>query len=287
MNRFPLKSVLCIFIGLLTVQACAQNSVKLEYKFTPGKVLRYEIIKKETSTGSDKGYTPSDGDWSGILTLNVEKVLENGDAEIKASYESVIIQAPGAKPRQIVPGEVKVGSITITVSNKGVIRDIAAMIGNTAGSIGFNCESPEASGKKRMIEFVTDVYRPILSTLWPEFPKKEVKQGDTWKQGVRPPSCSGTATVKSKLNKINDKYNGYKAVSIIRSINDKSPAGTIDDKSNILFSLDKGQIIYLKNSDKMQMRGVLVDFEDEKKGTMDVNWSGSTEISLLPAGKDK
>lgn len=291
MKRIALGVLICLIAGLLAVQAVAADTVRLQYKFKPGEVKNYSVREKNDC---DKfiGGMALHSDWDAVLVLKVLTVLPDGGAEIEASYESGTMRVLNTT-HKIKPGEV--APVKFKVTKYGKILDLESVLENPDACVEVRTESVEGPNKTAN-SLKTNVYQSVLRSFWQEFPSKDVKAGEKWKQDVLSPTLQGSVSALNELQKVSGKQNQKKVLSILRTINEKSPStppdpqgpfGSISEKSKTMFSVDKGQIESVTNSGKLLMQGITVPSEDGQETQMDMTITYSTSITLLASGTKK
>lgn len=229
-------------------------------------------------------------DWNAVLALKVLKVLPDGGAEIEASYESGTMRMLNTS-HKIKPGEV--ASVIFKVSKYGKIHNLESIVDNPNARVEVHTKSVEGPSKTTS-SLKTNVYMWVLRSLWQELPSKSVKAGEKWKQDVITPTL-GSVSALSELQITSDNQN--KTLSILRTIDDKSPTIptiepkdvfiSISEKSTTTFSVDKGQVESVNNSGKLLMQGFTVPTEDGQETKMDMTITYSTSITLLASGTKK
>lgn len=282
MNRRWFCGVLGILaFGVLAGQAAASDAVKLEYKFAAGELIRYKVSQKASGGMMDMFGENTVQVTEGILRMRVSKILANGDAEIRAAYESgtysAIEETTNISADYVAP-------VTFQVSKNGVIRN-AKQAFEKAGKVSVTRDDEE--GGKRTMR--SNIYGPIVQILFRGLPTREVKVGATWEA-----SSSGTenpgAIGRSKLVSINTLVKGMPAavISTTADVKDDSSNGSGDDSqlniqvtvnSKTSFSVEKGRVITM--DDVLQFS--LSNSSSDGKATTTI----STQAALLPADKVK
>lgn len=284
MYRMMFKLVVSfLLLAATALGACAEQAVKLEYKFKEGDVSRYKVKEKFSCNKKVMAFDPN-SDWDAVLVLKVSKVLENGDAEVTASYESGTMKMQG-QTAKVKPGEVP--PVTITIGKHGEVRN-PEELANAEGSVGVTVKSPDNSEE---VTVRTDVYQNVLRSLLQTLPDKELKAGETWKQDVASPSMTGTSQAQCTLQKLVVDYKSIKVVSIVSTIEDKSGAtpvgvsGEVKEKATLLFAQEQGKVASVKNNGQILMRGMEVPKNEEgDMEKLDLTISYTTDIALIVDG---
>lgn len=283
MYRVVFKLVVCFL--LVAFAATGAYALKLEYKYKQGVVFRYKV-KEQMTANKDVGALVPNTDWDAVLVLKVNKILENGDAEITASYESGTMKALG-KTRTVKQGDA--AAVTLTVSKQGEIRDPNALA-KANGEVHIPVESADDSDGAMTIE--PDIFFIVLRSLFQTLPGKELKQGETWKQDVISPSMEGTVKAQFTLQKTGDDYQGTKAASILSTVDDKAIAipgelsGDIKEKTTMLFAAEQGKVASVKDSAQITVRDFFSGIdqgEDAKKLDPNLIVNYTVDIALIPA----
>lgn len=110
--------VLCLVISVMTA-GLAQGAVTLEYKFTPGQSLNYEVTMEGTATtGMPAGMPPMQMGLRGTLDYlqRTEKVFSDGSAQIEISCPRMAMNVN--MPGQAISMTWKNGNLSVSVNGQ-------------------------------------------------------------------------------------------------------------------------------------------------------------------------
>jgi hypothetical protein len=237
-------------LGMLAGRVAASDAVKLEYKFAPGELMRYRIHKSSSSEIIDpSGTEPRVVD--GILRLRISKILANGDAEIRAAYESGTCSAIGDT---VSISADRVAPVTFQVSRTGVIRNEKTAF-DRAGEV-ITTRDNEDGGRETV---KCNVYKETVPVLFKELPTHDVKVGDTWDIGS--PEKEGPAGIvtHSKLTSIDTQVKGMPTAVILTTADFKDNPIIADTQYDVhitldgkwAFSVEKGHVTQLDEEFKV------------------------------------
>ncbi len=125
-QRIGLITLMGLALSMIARYAYGGDAVNLEYKYTPGEILRYKIVSdvKVQITSSPNGASITmPMKMACVFKQHTKRVLPDGNAEIVLSVESLRMEVMGETRelpfKQIPP-------ITMVVSKKGEVKSIAA-----------------------------------------------------------------------------------------------------------------------------------------------------------------
>lgn len=183
MFRRPLLSVISLtLLCIIAAGAYAQDSIKLEYKFTTGEVLRYKTVIQAVVTpnfSNENGVQvpPVSFQSVGIIKYRTTRVLENGDAEMNVALESMKIDVAG-QTKNIEGKDCK--PIRVIMSKNGVVKFL---------------DSPNLTP----IKDSTKWFDQMKNMQVPAFPSGAVTIGDTWTQSIPLPMNMGSLQTCTQL----------------------------------------------------------------------------------------
>ncbi|HAH87040.1 MAG TPA: hypothetical protein DCL60_06670 [Armatimonadetes bacterium] len=232
----------CIIIAASAAQASAENAspapetALLQYKFTQGELLRYQVVM-DISMKMDMPGAPDSAAMGNIpssrtvmvLRQRAVKLLPGGDAEINMAIESMSITFGGQSINY--PAE-KLPVFTLVTSPSGEIKDI-----NVKGGV-----------KGIDVNKLVNSWQNNVS-----FPANPIKVGDTWAQTLPLPLPSGRGTIQAdnQLTALNIKQGGYTVAAIKQTLggdftyNMAVPSGKSNSKTmNMKGTVSGGGIIY-------------------------------------------
>jgi hypothetical protein len=184
-----LPVLLCIILCMFCVQLAAQDvtkpdTIKLEYKFVKGDVTRYKVvldmnadIKMDIATAQQIPQMALK--IVAIANQKVNKVFENGDAEIIPGVESLKLTMMGATnemPMNQAP------QMKMVMSKTGSVKSITGIDKATADML------------SSMPMIANGASMPQIS----EFPDKPIGVGDSWIQDI-PNMLGGNMHYECKL----------------------------------------------------------------------------------------
>jgi hypothetical protein len=120
-----------LFIAVALVLAslfstCADHGIQLKFLYKPGQTDRYQFLSEvntRTATGTSAAAHAVSVDM--IMESRVEKVLENGDAELSFGYERIsYLNTRNPEMSDSITKQLKNIRITLTVSPYGEIVDV-------------------------------------------------------------------------------------------------------------------------------------------------------------------
>lgn len=271
-----------VIIGVLSTLilgslACAQDSVRLEYRLSQGELMRYRVNCKIAGGIMDIGGSGSGMITDGILRLRVSKVLPNGDAEIRAAYERGTFKAIG-QTKNISADYVS--PVTFVVARNGAVRD-SDKVFSKAGEV--TITKQDGKGGRESVK--SNVFAPVVRVIFQEMPDRELRAGDTWKPSIDGLGVSASLPVQSKLISIDAKSSSAiisttgsgSETSQMRNY-DGSSAGSMTVKmainSRTFFSLAAGRVLAANDS-------IQIGFSSGEAESSGANTTISTQATLL------
>jgi len=250
-------AVLCAVLGMLAGQAFGQDTVKLEYKFKQGELLRYKMIMNMTmqmsGIGGEEAEVPAmSAQTVAVTRQRTKKVLPNGDAEVTSAVESMKMTM-GDKTQELPVDKMPV--VTMVISKNGTVKSIK----------GLDDKMPTMFGGMDL---------SALGQLG-GLPEGEVKVGDTWSQDVPFPTGGWSLQVSGELLSTDTKLGKYKVATFklniggdvsseipIPASSDETSStggnmaitGTTSGDATVYFSCEKGQIIRTEGTTTAQIR---------------------------------
>jgi len=284
--------VLCAVLSVLAGQAFGQETVRLEYKFKQGELLRYKMVMSATINmqmsmpDGSSGQMPSiPMQMVGVMRQRTRKVLPNGDAEVAYAFESMKVTV--GDMTQQSPTE-KIPVITMVISKNGVPKSIQGLekLGGQSGYTQFI--SPETLGQ------------------YGALPEGDLKVGDTWSQDV-PFPIGGRLQMSGKLLSTDTKLGSYTVATFEQNtggdINMNIPVpmpsngapstggnvganGEFLGDTTVYFSLEEGKMIRTSGRATLQMKvdiaGAAGTGNANAPGGIDMNMDMNFEMFLLP-----
>lgn len=265
--------------------AAAPDSALLQYKFTQGELLRYQVAM-DTSMKMNMPDSPNPelmGNIPSSRTVMVMrqravKLLPGGDAQMNMAIESMSISFGGQSMNY--PTE-KLPVFTITISPSGAIKDVT-----TQGEI-----------KGMDINKLISSWQNNVS-----FPTTPIKVGETWAQTLPVPLPSGQGSIQAnnQLTALNTKLGGYTVAAIKQTLGGdftysmavpagkNTAGGNMNMKGNIsgggtmYFSPEYGRLVQSEGSMSMQT-SVNLTAEQAKKmpGPITMTTTSKYTMTLL------
>lgn len=191
-------AVVLLIIMMIAASACvlAQETVKLELKFTPGETLRYKMIMDGsltmTSTDPSAPRIPNTPiRMVGIIREHVKRVLPGGDAEVSAAVESMKFEMAG-KTKELPKKQAT--SMTMVIGTNGQIRSAQG--------------SAKAMGGMRFMD-------PGTLGQFGALPSGELTVGESWSKSAPFPYGGGDILLIGRLLSANDRL-GDTRVAIVK-----------------------------------------------------------------------
>ncbi len=279
-SRFICSVLACLTLGLIAGQVWAQDGAKLEYKFTLGELLRYKVSEK-FSYDSDSPMV-----IEGILRLRVAKLLQNGDAEIRAAYEKGTLRYAG-KTKDISADSV--APIIFQVSKNGVIRDAKTVLKN-AGHVEISKTTQTGTGHSRE-SMGTYVYS-TLTSIFREYPDRKLNIGETWEEPSDSLGISSSPKAVTKLVSIDTKAGGTPIAIIVTTGDETGNPKTNSTDGSAAGSMTMRVVQNTKASFAIE-KGCVAAADDKVVITMSspsrssANLTMTAQVSLLPEENSK
>jgi hypothetical protein len=183
-----------IILFLVCSLGCGERPFKLRFKFKPGDVYKYKVTQDAATTYEFMGKKMELPNKTEVtLTQKVDRV-EGGVAEITITCDSYDMEMNiGGKKIPNAMGSSMVGKQTLMK-----LRE--------------NGEIIEPKGIQSMIAFqgLSPDINNVLFCLYPKFPDKKLKAGDTWTQKEELPESQMKVAVESKYTFTRrEEKNGY------------------------------------------------------------------------------
>lgn len=187
MKRIAHIVISALLILMLLSAAQAEESVKLEYKFTKGQVDKYRIglntsIKPNSIIDESFGNISSKA--SMVMTMKVLDVFPDGSARIQVNYSDFKFSAPETPPMNM-GAEMFGKPITMTMTREGRVLSVDG-INDMMSAMGLpGMDMTQLMGQ--------------MGYLGGEFPSIPVKVGQSWKQVIPMPLFGGNMDLVSTL----------------------------------------------------------------------------------------
>jgi hypothetical protein len=246
----------CMIAATSAAQAQdAPATALLQYKFTQGELLRYQVLMDTsmkmdmpgTQNSSPMGEIPASHTVM-VMRQRATKVLPGGDAEVNMAIESMNISFGGQSMNY--PTE-KLPVFTLTMSPSGAIKGMT-----TQGAV----QGMDMS--KMMNSLQNNV----------SFPATPIKVGDAWAQTIPLPLPSGQGTIQAnnQLTSLNMKLGGYTVAAVKQTLggaftysmavpaSKNSAGGTMNMKGTVsgggtmYFSAEYGRLVQSEGTMSMQ-----------------------------------
>ncbi|MHB1458680.1 MAG: hypothetical protein ACYC0V_17365 [Armatimonadota bacterium] len=214
-----LLCMLCVRLVAQDVTPPVPDTITLENKFVKGDTSRYKMVfdmnaNIQMEAAGAQQIPPMAVKIVLIMNQKVNKILENGDAEISPKIESLKMTMMGATNE--IPLD-KAPPITMVMSKTGVIKSITGMDKSFSDMLsGIPMLNAGGSGTQLNI-----------------FPDKPVGVGDAWIQDIQNPLGGGMHS-ECKLLEKDAKAGNYTVAVISQNINGdinfnmKPPTGVTD-----------------------------------------------------------
>lgn len=290
MRRLFSIVVMSLLAGMFSPHAFGQDNAKLEYKFTPGEVQRYQVILEMTvssrSTVQGAGHAkPVKVKMSGIRDQQIKQVLPNGDAEIIYRYESMKV-GMGDALQETPSGELP--GISMIVGKDGVVKSIRGL---------------EKTGPFAQMPFLNienlNQYLGVLPSVVP-------KADATWMQKVPFPSrdgkqSTGNMKIDGKILSVNEPIGAITAVKFRQEVDGKQefsmplPAnadgtstarmmnstGTIKATAVNYFSPDTGRTVLTEGNGLVKLYSEYMNDKNERVAALNTGVLVKYQIFLI------
>jgi hypothetical protein len=171
-------AISCLLLSILAVSAFGQSAVNLQHKFTVGESVCYKIVVNMQVTMGGQGSVAIPAQIVGIVKHETKRLLDNGNAEISATIQSMKMDVAGNA--QVMPTAQAV-PVTIVLSPDGDMKSIH----------GLDKASGVFGGMQQFL---------LLSSLGQYSPlPANLTTGTTWTQNLSSPTDSATVAVQCKL----------------------------------------------------------------------------------------
>jgi len=241
--------VVCLTILLGAGAWAAEEAVKIEYKFTPGEILRYKLVVDmnmavQSNIEQNFQIPAMQIQMVAVMRMKTLGILPNGDAKVLTSIDSMKMKLGGVT-QEVPPGDMP--AVTMIMSPNGVVKQVGGL--EQAG--GMFAQMPFAE----LTNFAQ----------YGAFPTKPLELGSTWVQNVQFP-LGGTVRMQSQLTSANSKVGKYRVAEIEQHLNgnidmdmpklmfapqgqgadagvDMSMKGTVVSDSTLYFSVEQGKAV--------------------------------------------
>lgn len=192
----------CMVIAVPALAQDAPATALLQYKFTQGELLRYQVVMDTSinmsmpgTQNSPMGNIPASRTTM-VVRQRAVKLLPGGDAEVNMAIESMSITFGGQSMN--FPTE-KLPVFTLVTSPSGAIKGVTTQ-GNIQGM--------------DMNKLVSSWQNNV------SFPATPIKVGDTWAQTLPLPLPSGQGTIQAnnQLTSLNLKLGGYTVAAVKQTL---------------------------------------------------------------------
>ena len=249
--------ILLLGLAILSSGALAQETVKIELKFTPNEVVRYKMVMDMKmsleANGASSFQLPNlPINMVVLMKQRTKRVLPNGDAEINAVVESMKM-AIGQKVQQIPVNKIPVMSMVMSPS--GEVRSMKGFEQFTSACGGMDFANPWNMKQFGML------------------PNNELIVGESWSQSV-PFPMGGNIQVIGRLLSANESVGNTKCALIRQDL-----YGDLNfDKPIPAYN---GQSIPLPPGLKMQgqIKGASETYFSTEKGRM-IRTDGHADIRM-------
>lgn len=286
MRRYlPLLAACIVFLAPGSVWG--QEKIKLEYKFTPGELLRYKLVAdmnmdmrmSTPQTSGSPGVLPIR--MVGIMRQRTKRVLPNGDAEVAIAFESVKLTM-GGKTQELQGKQMPV--ITMITAKNGTVKKITGMEGMFGGMGAMQFFSPDMFGQCNV------------------FPDWELQAGDRWQQQIAFPT-GGEVRVVGQLLSTDARIGNRRVVTVKQEVGgsiglqmafpaadgtqgatnpNMTMEGDILGEGTVYFAVDKGHVVRSDGTANMDMKIGLSGGPNGQSGTVGVSMEMKYEYYLLP-----
>ena len=281
--------VLCLVLGGIAAQAFGQDTVKLQYKFTPGELLRYKMtmnanvnmqMSMPEATGSQMPSMPFR--VVGVVRQRTKRILPNGDAEIAVAFESMRITM--GEKTETMPGD-KIPVTTMTISKDGTVKNVSGMEKMGGQFAGMPFVSPSSLGQ----------YNGL--------PDKDLTIGESWSQTVPFPTGGGNLQVTGTLVSTNTKLGKYNVATFRQSAGGDIDLGafmptgmqssggsssgnaTFIGDATIYFAPEEGRVIRTEGKAAAQVAMNFSGGPEGQSGAMAMTMDMKFDLFLLSQGK--
>lgn len=196
------RLVLITLALILLASACAiaQETVKLQMKFTPGEVLRYKMLLDGniafTATGPNAPQAPNmPMRMVAVVKQKTKRVLPSGDAEVTAVLESMKVSIAG-KTHELTKKDMAT-PITMIMGRNGQVKSMAGSEKLTGQFKGMNFMNPGSMGQ------------------FGALPDGDLTVGESWSQSMPFPMGGGSMLLIGKVVSANERL-GNTRVAVIR-----------------------------------------------------------------------
>ena len=246
---------LLIFSGI----GCSK-AIKLSLKFNAGDEYKYSLIQEATTSTEFMGKKMEMPSITEIaLTQKVEKV-DQETAELNITYDSYTMEMNiGGKKIPSTMGKSMVGKTnTMKISSNGEVIE------------------PKSTKAVMGIQGVGNDPRNIFLNLYPKFPEKKLKVGDSWTQTQEMPQSQMEMLIEYQytLSKL-EKKKGYDCAVIDYTVSMKVKGGDPEKTTNLKGSGEGKGTTYFAYD-----KGLLVDSQIDIEFTMSIS-------APLPTGKQE
>lgn len=204
-----LPVLLCIILCMFCVQLAAQDvtspdTIKLEYKFVKGDVTRYKVVlDMNADIKMDAAATQQIPQMAvkivAITNQKINKILENGDAEIIPGAESLKLTMMGATNE-------------IPLNQAPQMKMVMSKTGSVVSFSGMDKAATDMLASMPMLGNGSSM--PQIS----EFPDKPIGVGDSWIQDI-PNMLGGNMHYECKLLEKNAKVGAYTVAVFSENVN--------------------------------------------------------------------
>ena len=286
MKRIPILLSVCL---MLAAQAFCQDTVKLEYKYTPNELLRYKmVISANLQLAVPNGQAMTiPMRMVGLVKQRTKRVLPDGSAELAVAFESMRAQV-GDQIHEMPAKQVPV--MTIVVSKSGQIQKASCPGMDSAGLM-----------TQQMLNTGGFGHYAVL-------PTTDLRVGDTWSQDI--PEMPGIGSVREtgKLISTNSKVGKYKTAAFRQSVGGNlnldsgsalplrgSPPippgmkmnGAFLGDGTVYFSVERGQLIRTDGRLDLQVNVNVPQINGRQVGNATANMAMTYEMFLISADKAK
>jgi hypothetical protein len=282
LKRIAILLSLCL---VFCAQAYCQDTVKLQYKFTPGELLRYKIVF-DANLQLD---APSTGKsltipirMSAVYRQRTKRILPDGNAELNVAFESMRMQL-GNEARDLPVKQIPV--VTMVMAKTGQIQSAGATVNGIMAN-----QMLGANGFGQSL-----------------LPDAELMVGDSWTQQIPEIPGVGKFQTRGTLVSSNMKLGKYSVAAIKESIGgnlnlDSALAQSFQGTSaqlppgmkmdgaflgdgTVYFSAERGQLIRTDGQVDVQVNVNIPEIQGQPVGNAAATMHMTYEMFLLSAGK--